>query len=170
MEVNNPVHELEADKTNGKHNPRVFIYIRGPDSEDGLDISARLTTDSRVIVIERRAAAESWLPGEGGKVGVRGGRETAVFALQIDERGSGRGRRQCRPLARLRAPRRSRSRAAGSARITYVIVGGRPPARTPGLWAAQVALVMEVGARRWPKRMVIVSVLATFVLALVGGS
>jgi hypothetical protein len=40
VQVNDPVHEVETHKTNGEHNPRVFVNVAGGDAVQLADVLA----------------------------------------------------------------------------------------------------------------------------------
>lgn len=78
MQVDNPVHELKADKADRKYNPRVLVDVGRTNAKDGL----------QVPVV---GAGEG---GELGKVWVARGRQALVPSVQVDEGGcGGRGSR-----------------------------------------------------------------------------
>ena len=76
VQVDDPVHELEADEANREHNSRVLVDVGRMNAEESFEVSVE------------------W--GQGGQVGevwVCGGREASVAAVDVDEGGGGvRGR------------------------------------------------------------------------------
>lgn len=114
MQVDDPVHQLEADKTNRKHNARVLVNVGRTNTKNGLQ-----TAGSGAC---RPAVSE---------VGVARWRQAPVLPVHVDEGGGGGG-------GSLAVAVRGRV-GVGGLRAGTAPIGGQPVGELIGIGEGKVA-------------------------------
>lgn len=125
VEINNPIHQLETNKTNWKYNSRVFVYVGRSNAKNSLRASVLLAETCKL-----------------GEVGVRRGRQTLVFPMQIYEGGGGCGGGRRARFAAVRGRQRQLA-AVGCVRLVGGAGGQEFGPQRVGLVGGKVVIPRE---------------------------